>query len=81
MQSELRRISAKHMQAAFCVFFSGGCRPSDNWGGGGHQGHLDPEMGGGGGGSQFGLKIRGEQAGPPGPSPGYATVLATVYGQ
>ena len=63
MQSELRRISAKHMQVAFCVFFSGGCRPSDN---------------GGGGGSQFGLKIRGEGAGPPGPSPGSATVLATV---
>ena len=32
----------------------------------------------GGGGSQFGLKIRGEGAGPPGPSPGSATVLATV---
>ena len=76
MQGELRRISAKHMQVAFCVFFSSGCRPSDNWGGGGHQGHLDPEMGGGG--SQFGLKIRGERAGPPGPSPVSATVLATV---
>ena len=45
-------------------------------GGGGHQGQLDPEMGGGG--SQFGLKIRGERAGPPGPSPVSATVLATV---
>ena len=62
---------------------SGGSRPSDNGGGGGH---LDPEIRGarspkknfGPLGPQFGPKIRG--GGPPGPLPGIRHLgVLTIY--
>ena len=65
---------------SFCVHLSGGSRPTDKRGGGGHS---DPEIRGGGGLKIFFTAFRGsvwsKKRGSAGPCPGCATTSNSLY--